>query len=518
MEKVQPQTTYKSRSAQVISLEKGKLPPQAIDLEEVVLGAMMIDKKGVDEVIDILSADVFYKQSHQHIFEAIHMLFENSEPVDLLTVASQLKKSSTLEAAGGEFYLVQLTQKVSSSAHIEFHARIILQKYIQRSLIKISNEIIEESYDETTDVFDLLDTAESKLYEITQGNIKRSSETAQQLVIQAKKKIQEIANREGLSGIPSGFDRVDKLTSGWQPSDLIIIAARPGMGKTALTLSMARNMAVEHNIPVAFFSLEMSSVQLITRLISSETGLSSEKLRTGNLEKHEWEQLNVKVNGLEKAPLFIDDTPSLSIFDLRAKARRLSSQHGIKLIMIDYLQLMTAGGSQKGGNREQEISTISRNLKALAKELAIPVIALSQLSRAVETRGGSKRPLLSDLRESGAIEQDADIVSFIYRPEYYKIEEWDDEERSPTEGQGEFIVAKHRNGGLDEIRLKFVGHLGRFENLETFDFTGEFHSSMNAAANDDTFKTDNLPSPDEAFGSSMNDDLSPQNGEDDVPF
>ncbi|QIE60665.1 replicative DNA helicase [Rasiella rasia] len=518
MEKVQPQTSYKSRSAQVISLEKGKLPPQATDLEEVVLGAMMIDKKGVDEVIDILSSDVFYKQQHQHIFDAIHMLFENSEPVDLLTVSSQLKKNATLEQAGGEFYLVQLTQKVSSSAHIEFHARIILQKYIQRSLIKISNEIIEESYDETTDVFDLLDTAESKLYEITQGNIKRSSETAQQLVIQAKKKIQEIANREGLSGIPSGFDKVDKLTSGWQPSDLIIIAARPGMGKTALTLSMARNVAVEHNIPVAFFSLEMSSVQLITRLISSETGLSSEKLRTGNLEKHEWEQLNVKVNALEKAPLFIDDTPSLSIFDLRAKARRLSSQHGIKLIMIDYLQLMTAGGSQKGGNREQEISTISRNLKALAKELAVPVIALSQLSRAVETRGGSKRPLLSDLRESGAIEQDADIVSFIYRPEYYKIEEWDDEERSPTEGQGEFIVAKHRNGGLDEIRLKFIGHLGRFENLETFDFTGEFHSKMNAAANDDTFKTDNLPSADEAFGSAMNNDLSPQGDDDDVPF
>ena len=517
MEKLKPHTSYSTRSSQVISLEKGKLPPQATDLEEVVLGAMMIDKKGVDEVIDILSTDVFYKESHQHIFEAIHTLFENSEPVDLLTVSAQLKRDSKLEAAGGEFYLVQLTQKVSSSAHIEFHARIILQKYIQRSLIKISNEIIEDSYDETTDVFDLLDTAESRLYEITQGNIKRSSETAQNLVIQAKKRIEEIANKEGLSGIPSGFSKVDKLTSGWQPSDLVIIAARPGMGKTAITLSMARNVAVEHNIPVAFFSLEMSSVQLITRLISSETGLSSEKLRTGNLAKHEWEQLNVKVKGLEKAPLFIDDTPSLSIFDLRAKARRLSSQHGIKLIMIDYLQLMTAGGSQKGGNREQEISTISRNLKALAKELNVPVIALSQLSRAVETRGGSKRPLLSDLRESGAIEQDADIVSFIYRPEYYKIEEWDDEERTPTAGQAEFIVAKHRNGGLDEIRLKFVGHLGRFENLETFDFTGEFHSRMNDAANDDTFKTENLPSPDEAFGSSMNDDLAPD-PDNDVPF
>lgn len=516
MEKVKPHSLYPERKGQVISLEKGKLPPQAVELEEVVLGAMMIDKKGVDEVIDILHPDVFYKEAHQHIFQAIFTLFEKSEPVDLLTVSSQLKQDAKLDAVGGEFYLVQLTQKVASSAHIEFHARIILQKYIQRSLIKISSDIIEDAYDETTDVFDLLDNAEAKLYEITQGNIKRSTETAQNLVIQAKNKIEEIANREGLSGVPSGFSQVDKLTSGWQPSDLVIIAARPGMGKTALTLSMARNMAVEHNIPVAFFSLEMSSVQLITRLISSETGLNSEKLRTGNLEKHEWEQLNVKVKGLEKAPLFIDDTPSLSIFDLRAKARRLSSQHGIKLIMIDYLQLMTAGGSQKGGNREQEISTISRNLKALAKELNVPVIALSQLSRAVETRGGSKRPLLSDLRESGAIEQDADIVSFIYRPEYYKIDEWDDEERSPTAGQAEFIVAKHRNGGLDEIRLKFVGHLGRFENLETFDYPTEIHSRMNDAANDDTFRVDRYPSTDEAFGSSMNETSS--DGDDDIPF
>ncbi len=505
---------YKVDKSTIISLEKGKIPPQALDLEEVVLGAMMIDKKGVDEVIDILSAEAFYKEAHQHIFEAIFQLFENSEPVDLLTVSSQLKKNQKLDVIGGDFYLISLTQKVSSSAHIEFHARIILQKYIQRSLIKISSEIIEDSYDETQDVFDLLDKAESKLYEVTQGNIKRSSETAQDLVIQAKKKIEEISNKEGLSGIPSGFTKLDNLTSGWQESDLIIVAARPGMGKTALTLSMARNIAVNQNIPVAFFSLEMASVQLITRLISSETGLSSEKLRTGRLEKHEWEQLNVKVKGLEKAPLFIDDTPSLSIFDLRAKARRLASQHGIKLIVIDYLQLMTAGGSMKGGNREQEISTISRNLKALAKELSVPVIALSQLSRAVETRGGSKRPLLSDLRESGAIEQDADIVSFIYRPEYYKIEEWDDEDRTPTEGQAEFIVAKHRNGGLDSIRLKFIGNLGKFDNLDDFDtpFNQEFHSKMNAAANDDTFKPDNFPSADDAFGTSDNPD------ENDVPF
>lgn len=509
MEKAKPTQAFNTSKGQVISLEKGKIPPQALDLEVVVLGALMIDKKGVDEVIDILAPDVFYKEQHKHIFEAIRILFEEGQPIDLLTVSEQLKKMAKLDAAGGDYYLVQLTQKVASSAHIEYHSRIILQKHIQRSLIKISNEIIEDAYDETTDVFDLLDTAETKLYEVTQGNVKRSTETAQNLVIQAKKKIEEIANQDGLSGIPTGFNKVDELTSGWQPSDLIIVAARPGMGKTAMTLTMARNMAVDQNVPVAFFSLEMSSVQLITRLISSETGLSSEKLRTGKLEKHEWEQLNVKVKSLEKAPLFIDDTPSLSIFDLRAKARRLASQYGIKIIMIDYLQLMTGGSSQKGGgNREQEISMISRNLKALAKELNVPVIALSQLSRAVETRGGSKRPILSDLRESGAIEQDADIVSFIYRPEYYKIDEWDDEERSPTEGQGEFIVAKHRNGGLDNIRLKFIGHLGKFDNLEDSGMPFEFASSMNTETSDDTFTPSNLPSPDEAFG----------NGDDEVPF
>ncbi len=514
MDKPSPIIGHKIDKSTLINLERGKIPPQAVDLEEVVLGAMMIDKKGVDEVIDILHPEVFYKDAHRFIYEAIFKLFESSEPVDLLTVSAQLKKDGHLETIGGDFYLIKLTQKVASSAHIEFHARIILQKYIQRSLIKISNEIIEDAYSDSKDVFDLLDNAEAKLYEVTQGNLKRSAETAQNLVIQAKKKIEEISNKEGLSGIPSGFDKLDKLTSGWQPSDLVIVAARPGMGKTALTLSMARNIAVNSEIPVAFFSLEMSSVQLITRLISSETGLSSEKLRTGRLEKHEWEQLNVKVKALEKAPLFIDDTPSLSIFDLRAKARRLASQHDIKLIVIDYLQLMTAGGSQKGGNREQEISTISRNLKALAKELSVPVIALSQLSRAVETRGGSKRPILSDLRESGAIEQDADIVSFIYRPEYYKIDEWDDEERTPTQGQAEFIVAKHRNGGLDNIRLKFVGALGKFDNLDDFDSPFEFQSKMNADE-ENPFATPNLPSRDEAFGSAMNSDDDPDN---DVPF
>ncbi|MEG2101202.1 MULTISPECIES: replicative DNA helicase [Flavobacterium] len=498
----------------IINLEKGKLPPQVIEMEEAVLGAMMIDKKGVDDVIDILQPDAFYKESHKHIFEAILQLFTETQPIDLLTVSSQLKKNGKLEIAGGDFYLIQLTQKIASSAHIEFHSRIILQKFIQRSLIRISSEIIEESYDESTDVFDLLDKAESKLYEVTQGNIKRSSETAQSLVLQAKKKIEEIAGKEGLSGVETGFHNLDKLTSGWQPSDLIIIAARPAMGKTAFVLSMARNIAIQYGHGVALFSLEMASVQLITRLISSETGLSSEKLRTGKLEKHEWEQLSTKVKDLEKAPLFIDDTPSLSIFDLRAKCRRLVSQHSIKIIIIDYLQLMTAGGNNKGGgNREQEISTISRNLKALAKELNVPVIALSQLSRAVETRGSSKRPLLSDLRESGAIEQDADIVSFLYRPEYYKIEEWDDDEASPTAGQAEIMIAKHRNGGIENIRLKFIGHLGKFDNLD--DFSGGYDDLPSKMNHDDNpFITKNLPSANEAFGSNLNDD----DDDSDVPF
>ncbi len=492
----------KNNKSSVINLEQGKIPPQAVDLEEAVLGAMMIDKKGVDDVIDIIHVDVFYKPAHQFIYNAIFKLFENSEPIDLLTVSNQLRKDEKLEAVGGDFYLINLSQKVSSAAHVEFHARIILQKFIQRRLISISSEIITNSYDETVDVFDLLDDAESKLFDITQGNLKKSSEAAHNLVTQALKKIEEISNQEGMSGVATGFTKLDQLTSGWQPSDLIILAARPGMGKTAFVMSMAKNMAIDFDTPVAIFSLEMSSIQLITRMISSQTGISSEKLRKGNLETYEWEALNVKVKSLSNAPIFIDDTPSLSVFDLRAKARRLVSQHGVKAIVIDYLQLMTAGSATKGiGNREQEISTISRNLKALAKELSVPVIALSQLSRAVETRGGSKRPLLSDLRESGAIEQDADIVSFIYRPEYYGLTEWDDDEHTPCEGQAEFIVAKHRNGGLENIKMKFTGRLALFSDLEE-GFGTEFQSSMNQE-----ISSDNLASASDAFGDMNNDDV-----------
>ncbi len=495
MEKAKSFQPQSSKKGTVINLEQGKLPPQALDLEEAVLGAMLIDKKGVDDVIDILHSDAFYKPAHQLIFDAIHKLFNEAKPIDLLTVSNQLRSDAKLDTAGGDFYLINLTQKVSSAAHVEFHARIIIQKYIQRQLISISNEIIHNSYDETVDVFDLLDDAETKLFDITQGNLKKSSEAAAGLVTQAIKKIQEISNQEGMSGVPSGFSKLDNLTSGWQPSDLVILAARPGMGKTAFVMSMAKNMAIDFNVPVAIFSLEMSSIQLITRMISSETGISSGKLRKGNLEAYEWEILQRKVKNLSEAPIFIDDTPSLAVFDLRAKARRLVSQHGVKVVVIDYLQLMTVGSTGKGsGNREQEISMISRNLKALAKELNIPVIALSQLSRAVETRGGSKRPLLSDLRESGAIEQDADIVSFIYRPEYYGLTEWDDDDRTPCEGQGEFIMAKHRNGGLENIRLKFEGKFAKFSNLDE-GFDTSFQSSIN---ND--ISLENLGNAQDAFG------------------
>lgn len=519
MEKVESTTEIRSKGHRVIGLERGKLPPQAIDLEEAVLGAMMIDKKGIDEVIDVLTPQVFYRIQHQVIFAAIRKLFNETQPIDLLTVSNELRNEGKLDMVGGDYYLIQLTQKVSSAAHIEYHARVLMEKFILRQLIEISSNIIDKSYDETTDVFDLLDYSESKLFEITEGGIKKSFADSRTLVSEAIDKIKAMSEKEGMSGIPSGFTKVDKITSGWQESDLIIIAARPGMGKTAFVLSMARNISVDQKMPVAVFSLEMSSVQLITRMISSETGITSEKLRKATLENHEWKQLYSKVKTLEDAPLFIDDTPALSIFDLRAKARRLVSQHGVKLIIIDYLQLMTLGGGKSNGNREQEISTISRNLKSIAKELNIPVIALSQLSRSVETRGGNKRPLLSDLRESGAIEQDADIVSFIYRPEYYKLDVWDDEYNTPCAGQAEFIIAKHRNGALDNVRLRFIGEQAKFSDLEEDTNMGgfEFQSSMNdSSGNLELGSSINLPigNPEDSFGL---DDFE-QDDEDDLGF
>ena len=478
----------KPQNANILPLSGiGRVPPQAIELEEAILGALLIDRDALSKVIDILSPESFYVDGHQKIFEAITQLFGDSDPIDILTVSQRLKKEGELNNIGGEAKLIGLSTRVSSSAHIEFHSRIVVQKHIQRELIHISHNMIEQAYDETNDVLELLDTAEQTLFNISQGNLKKNYEGSFELVKQALQKIEDISKKEGLSGVPSGFKGVDRVTAGWQKSDLIIIASRPGMGKTALSLSMARNMAIDHKIPIGVFSLEMSSVQLITRLISSETGIGAEKLRKGNLEPIEWQQLSSKVKKLEDAPIFIDDTPGLSIFDLRAKCRRLVAQHKVQIIVIDYLQLMTAGVTKSNGNREQEISTISRSLKSIAKELEIPVIALSQLSRAVETRGGSKRPLLSDLRESGAIEQDADIVSFIYRPEYYQIHEWDDD-GSPCDGQAELIVAKHRNGSLEKVRLRFEGSMAKFSDLENIGQNLDesvYESKMNSEARDE---------------------------------
>ena len=514
-----PRSRSTTHIAQPFGLEHGRVQPQAVDLEEAVLGAMMLERDAVNVAIDILQPESFYKESHQKIFSVIQELFQSSEPIDILTITNRLRKNGVLELVGGPYYITQLTNRVASAANVEFHARIISQKHIQRELIRISTKIISSAFDETTDVFNLLDEAESSLFGITQTNLKKSQVPMTDLIRKAIEQIQTARNNDGsLVGVPSGFTDLDRMTSGWQPSDLIILAARPAMGKTAFALTLARNAAVQFDKPVAIFSLEMSSVQLVTRLISAESELSASKLRDGKLENHEMEQIHAKISDLAEAEMFIDDTPAISVFELRAKARRMKSQYDIQMLIVDYLQLMTSGGAEgKGsGNREQEISTISRSLKSIAKELNIPVIALSQLSRAVETRGGSKRPLLSDLRESGAIEQDADIVSFIYRPEYYKIDEWDDEERTPTEGQAEFIVAKHRNGGLENIRLKFIGHLGKFDNLDDFDSPFEFHSKMNNdEAGEEGFKTKHLPSADEAFGSSMNDF---DHDDSDVPF
>lgn len=463
-------------------LEHGKLPPQAIELEEAVLGAIMLEKDALTAVIDILKPQTFYKEVHQIIYEAIQQLFQKTEPVDILTVTNQLRSNGKLDIVGGPYYITQLTNRISSAANIEYHARILMQKHIQRELISTSSEIIRDAFEDTTDVFDLLDRAEQNLFSLSETNLRRSVQDMPSLIKEAVENIEKAKNMEGhLSGVPSGFTALDRVTNGWQPSDLIVIAARPGMGKTAFVLTMARNIAVDFKRPIAVFSLEMSAIQLVTRLISAEAMLPAEKLKKGTLENHEWHQLNAKIRNLENAKLLIDDTPALTIFELRAKCRRLKAQYDIQLAVVDYLQLMSGGGDMKG-NREQEISNISRSLKSLAKELNIPIIAISQLSRAVETRGGNKKPILSDLRESGAIEQDADMVLFIYRPEYYKITM--DEENRPTAGMAEISIAKHRNGKLADIRLRFIDQYARFMDYdESYQSDSEYYLQQSRPAN-----------------------------------
>jgi replicative DNA helicase len=465
----------------------GKVPPQALDMEEAVLGALMLEKEAVITVLDILKPESFYKDSHKKIFKAIGDLNNREYPVDLYTVTEELRAHQELDSVGGPVYLTQLTSKVVSAANVDYHSRIVAQKYIQRELIRVSTEIQNRSFDDTYDVTELLDYSENELFQIAEGNIKREVSPIHVVIKEAISEIEKAGKREdALVGTPSGFTKLDRLTSGWQKAELIIIAARPSMGKTAFALSMARNMAIDHGKKVAIFSCEMSSIQLVNRLIIAETDIPGDKIRNGRLNEEEWKQLDTRIKKLVQAPIFIDDTPAISIFELRAKCRRLMAQHKLDIVIVDYLQLMS--GPENAGSREQEVSTISRSLKSIAKELNVPIIALSQLNRSVEMRGGSKRPLLSDLRESGAIEQDADMVVFIHRQEKFGITAFED--GTSTKGVAEIILAKNRNGPVDDVMLKFREEKAQFVDIEEFD----------------TGVTDSGPVQSMTFGSKMNHD------------
>ena len=432
-------------------------------MERAVIGALLIEQDAYSQVSEILRPESFYDHRHQLLFDAVRSLSAQQRPVDILTVREYLDSQNNLEEAGGPAYLMQLSAAVTSSAHIEYHARIIAQKFLARELITFSSKIQQEAFDATTDVEDLMENAEGQLFAISQQNLKKDYTQINPVIRDAYELLQKAAARQdGLSGLSSGFAKIDKLTSGWQNSDLIIIAARPAMGKTAFVLSMARKIAVDARVPCAMFSLEMSNVQLVNRLIVNVCEIPGEKIKSGQLLPYEWGQLDNRIRQLYDAPFYIDDTPSLSVFELRTKARRLVREHGVKIILIDYLQLMNASG-MSFGSRQEEVSNISRSLKGLAKELNIPIIALSQLNRSVEKREGDegKRPQLSDLRESGAIEQDADMVCFIHRPEYYKI--YQDEKGRNLRGMAEFIIAKHRNGAVDTVLLRFRNEYARFQ-------------------------------------------------------
>lgn len=447
----------------------GHLQPQALELEKTVLGALLIEKDAYSIVSEILSPDSFYEQRHRYIFEAIRRLNLDQKPMDILTVTEELGRMGVLDQVGGAFYVTTLSSLVTSAAHLEYHARIIAQKHLARVLINYTGEIQEKAFDVTQDIDELMQEAEGKLFQISQQNLKKDYTQIDPVIGEAYEMLRRAAAcSDGLSGIASGFDELDKITSGWQNSDLVILAARPAMGKTAFALSMAKNIAIDQSIPVAFFSLEMANVQLVNRLIVNVAEIHAEKIKSGQLTPDEWQRLDNRVRHLHGKPFFVDDTPQLSVFELRTKARRLVREHGVKLIMIDYLQLMNASGMSYG-SRQEEVSTISRSLKGLAKELNIPILALSQLNRGVEGRDGqNKRPQLSDLRESGAIEQDADMVCFIHRPEYYHI--YQDEHGRDLRGMAEIIIAKHRNGAVGSILLNFKGHFARFQNRNSDDF------------------------------------------------
>lgn len=448
----------------------GKLPPQALEEEEAVLGALMIESDAFSRISEILrTPECFYKITHRKIFQAIKTLAAQNKPIDMLTVKDQLLKDETLEEVGGLYAIATLTEKVATAIHIEEHANIIYEKYLARRMILLSNDIQSNAFDPSKDVYEVIQEAEGKIFDISQTNHKKDVVSIAEIIPAAIQRIEEASKNTGLTtGIESGFHKLDKLTSGWQRSDLIIMAARPAMGKTAFVLTMAKNMATQ-GTPVAFFTLEMSSIQLVNRLIVNAAELSGEKVKSGKLNDDEFKELTHGIALLENLPIYIDETPSLSVMELRTKARRLVAEHGVKIIIIDYLQLMNATGMSYS-NREGEVSIISRSLKALAKELDVPIIALSQLNRNVESRGGgndnkleAKKPQLSDLRESGAIEQDADMVCFIHRPEYYRITE-DPNTGTNLLGVAQVIIAKHRNGATDDVDLFFANDYAMFVN------------------------------------------------------
>lgn len=462
--------TNRRKAAQTTTIkvganEMGKMPPQALELEDSVIGALMIEKEAYATVADLLSPNSFYNDQNRCIFEAIRALAGKDLPIDMLSVAEKLRNLGTLEEAGGMVRLSELTRRVASTAHLRYHAQIVAQKATARDLITAAVKIEEEAYDETQDVDEVMQRAEAGIFEISQRAQKRDVTQIDPVIAVALDRMNKASlNESNISGIPSGFTALDKVTSGWQKSDLVIIAARPAMGKTAFVLSMVKNIALNYNRPVAMFSLEMSNVQLVNRLIMNVCEIEGDKIKTGRFTKAEQQRLTSKINELYGAPIYIDDTPSLSVFELRSKARKLVREHNVELIVIDYLQLMNAQG-MNFGSREQEISIISRNLKGLAKELDIPIIALSQLNRGVESRVGSdgKKPQLSDLRESGAIEQDADMVCFIHRPEYYHFYT-DEKTGKDLRGLAEIIIAKHRSGATDEVYLHFRKELAKFQN------------------------------------------------------
>ena len=452
------------RNPKPIDTTYGHLQPQALDAERVVLGALMIDKDAFTVVSDVLHPETFYEPRNQKVYKAIQTLSMDEKPVDIITVTDELAKEGTLEDVGGPAYILELSSKVASSANIVYHSRILVQKYMARQLISFASKIETMAFDESQDIDELMQDAESSLFELSQKNLKQDYTSLEPVIKEALAKLdQAAANDGGLTGIPTGYTKLDDITSGWQPSDLVIIAGRPAMGKTSFALSLAKNIVMDYQIPAAFFSLEMSNIQLADRLISNVCEISGKKIMNGQLADEEWNRIDKNVRKMQAAPLFIDDTPGMSIFELRTKARRLVREKGVKILMIDYLQLMNANGA-RFGSRQEEVSTISRSLKGLAKELNIPVLALSQLNRSVENRDGNegKRPQLSDLRESGAIEQDADMVLFVHRPEYYHI--YQDDHGNDLRGKAQIIIAKHRKGATGDVLLNFRGEFTRFEN------------------------------------------------------